>query len=134
MRVKFIGMVNILLDQEVQPEFFQKNVDAAHLADEAWLLLTNQTRRRQIQARLARLPEVLGPTGVMERAAHAVLELVEQPGEQSRPRAVSAGGAPDTDTCKIFEEPTLTRGPEDWRRQRREVPTCLSNWRTTCRK
>ncbi len=93
MRVKFIGMVNILLDQEVQPEFFQKNVDAAHLADEVWFLLTNQTRRRQIQARLARLPEVLGPTGVMERAARAVLELVEQTGEQSRPRAVSAGGA-----------------------------------------
>jgi len=91
MRVKFIGMVNILLDQEVQPEFFQKNVDAAHLADEVWLLLTNETRRRQIQSRLARLPEVLGPTGVMERAACAVLQLLEQTGEQSRPRAVSAG-------------------------------------------
>jgi lipid-A-disaccharide synthase len=92
MRVKFIGMVNILLDQEVQPEFFQKNVDAAHLADEVWSLLTNETRRRQIQSRLARLPEVLGPTGVMERAASAVLELLKQSGDQPRPRAVSAGG------------------------------------------
>ena len=91
LRVKFIGMVNILLDQEVQPEFFQEKVDAAHLADEVWSLLTNETRRRQIQSRLARLPEVLGPTGVMERAARAVLELLEQPGEQSRPRAISAG-------------------------------------------
>jgi lipid A disaccharide synthetase len=83
--------VNILLDQEVQPEFFQEYVDATHLADEVWSLLTNETRRRQIQSRLARLPEVLGPTGVMERAARAVLELLEQPGEQSRPRAISAG-------------------------------------------
>lgn len=92
MQVKFIGMVNILLDQEVQPEFFQKNVNAAHLADEVWSLLTNETRRRYIQSRLAGLPDKLGPTGVMERAARATLELLEQPGAQPRLRAVSVGG------------------------------------------
>ncbi len=91
MRVKFIGMVNILLDEAVQPEFFQKDVDAVHLADEVWSLLTNETRRRHIQARLAHLPEVLGPTGVMRRAACAVMELLKRPGEESRARALSAG-------------------------------------------
>jgi lipid-A-disaccharide synthase len=79
MRVKFIGMVNILLDDAVQPEFFQKKVDAEHLADEVWSLLTNEQRRRHIQSRLAHLPEVLGPTGVMKRAAHAVLEMLDRP-------------------------------------------------------
>ena len=83
MRVKFIGMVNILLDELVQPEFFQKNVDAVHLADEVWSLLTNETRRREIQTQLARLPEVLGPTGVMRRAALAVMELLEHSGGES---------------------------------------------------
>ncbi len=91
MRVKFIGMVNILLDEAVQPEFFQKNVDAAHLAEEVWSLLTDEARRRKIQARLAHLPQVLGPTGVMVRAARAVMELVERPAEESSPQRLSAG-------------------------------------------
>lgn len=91
MQVKFIGMVNILLDEAVQPEFFQKDVDALHLADEVWSLLTNETRRRHIQARLARLPEVLGPPGVMRRTACAVMELLNRRGQESPARRLSAG-------------------------------------------
>jgi lipid-A-disaccharide synthase len=90
MRVKYIGMVNILLDDLVQPEFFQKRVDPVHLADEVWSLLTNETRRRQIQMRLAQLPEVLGPTGAMKRAAQAVMELL-QPCARPEARPLSAG-------------------------------------------
>jgi lipid-A-disaccharide synthase len=93
MRVRFIGMVNILLDEAVQPEFFQKDVDELHLADEVWSLLTNETRRRHIQARLAHLPDVLGPTGVMRRAACAVMELLGRDVEESPARARSAGWA-----------------------------------------
>ncbi|HEY2106575.1 MAG TPA: lipid-A-disaccharide synthase [Candidatus Binataceae bacterium] len=91
MQVKFIGMVNILLDEAVQPEFFQKDVDAVHLADEVWSLLTNDTRRRHIQARLAHLPEVLGPPGVMSRAAGALMELFNRPARPAPARALSAG-------------------------------------------
>jgi lipid-A-disaccharide synthase len=91
MRVKFIGMVNILLDEMVQPEFFQKDVDPIHLADEVWSLLTNETRRRDIQAQLERLPEVLGPTGVMNRAAHAVMELLERSGQEASLQPLLAG-------------------------------------------
>jgi lipid-A-disaccharide synthase len=91
MQVKFIGMVNILLDELVQPEFFQKHVDAVHLADEVWSLLTNETRRREIQARLAHLPEVLGPPGVMSRAARAVMELLDGSVEDSSPQPLFAG-------------------------------------------
>ncbi len=91
MRVKYIGMVNILLDEAVQPEFFQKDVDDVHLADEVWSLLTNETRRRHIQARLAHLPEVLGQPGVMSRAACAVMELLGRRVEEAPALARSAG-------------------------------------------
>jgi lipid-A-disaccharide synthase len=74
--VRFIGIVNILLDEMVQPEFFHRNVDAEHLAEEAWSLLTDEPRRQRIKSRLARLPELLGSPGAFERAARAVLELV----------------------------------------------------------
>jgi lipid-A-disaccharide synthase len=93
MNVRFIGMVNILLDETVQPEYFQKNVDAVHLADEVWSLLTNETRRRHIQTRLAHLPEVLGPAGVMKRSARAVMELLQPPDEESAGQPLSAGGS-----------------------------------------
>jgi lipid-A-disaccharide synthase len=91
MRVKFIGMVNILLDEAVQPEFFQKDVDPIHLADEVWSLLTNETRRRHIQGRLAHLNDQLGPAGAMRRAARAVMDLLHRPNVQSDARELSAG-------------------------------------------
>lgn len=92
MRVPFIGMVNILLGEMVQPEFFNKHVDAKHLADEAWSLLTDDARRRRIQQRLTALPALLGKPGVMERAAAAVLELTSSPaGEVAELQPVAAG-------------------------------------------
>jgi hypothetical protein len=90
MRVKFIGMVNILLDEAVQPEFFQKDVDAIHLADKVWSLLTNG-QCRHIQARLAHLPEVLGPTGVMHRVAHEVRELLKHREENNSRQPLLVG-------------------------------------------
>ena len=74
--VEFIGMVNILLGEMVQPEFFQKHVDAEHLAAEAWSLLTDQERRRFIAGRLAHVRDLLGPPGVFQRAAAALIDLL----------------------------------------------------------
>ena len=78
MDVAFIGMPNILLGEMVQPEFFNRNLDAEHLAQEAWLLLTDERRRHSIQARLARIRERLGDPGVFPRAAQAVIDLLPQ--------------------------------------------------------
>ncbi len=75
-KVPFIGMPNILFGETVQPEFIHQNVDAEHLAEEAWSLLTDQRRRRAIQSRLATLAEHLGPPGVASRAALAVVDLL----------------------------------------------------------
>ena len=83
MHVKYIGMVNILLDDLVQPEFFHWQIDPLAVADEVWSLLTDETRRERIRARLATLPEVLGPPGAIERAAKAVLELLPGAGARS---------------------------------------------------
>jgi len=74
----FIGMPNILLGEMVQPEFFQKNVDAEHLAAALWTLLRDEVRREIIRTHLARLPELLGCGGALQRAAEAVLDLVRE--------------------------------------------------------
>jgi lipid-A-disaccharide synthase len=79
MHVKFIGMVNILLEEMVQPEFFEARIDPKRLADEAWSLLWDEDRRDAIKKRLMALPEVLGAPGALERAAASVLALLREP-------------------------------------------------------
>jgi lipid-A-disaccharide synthase len=73
---RYIGMVNILLDECVQPELVQGDVTAERLAAETWSLLTDEQRRNAIQRRLAELPALLGPTGAFTRATEALLELI----------------------------------------------------------
>jgi lipid-A-disaccharide synthase len=72
----FLGMVNILLGERVQPELIQGDVSAPRLAAEAWSLLTDESRRRTIQRRLAALPAILGTPGAFARATDAVLDLL----------------------------------------------------------
>ncbi len=91
-KVPFIGMPNILLNEPVQPEFIHKNVDAEHLADEAWSLLTDERRRNAIQARLTTLADLLGPPGVAARAAQAVIDLLPQAAVQPMRLAVESSG------------------------------------------
>ncbi len=76
MYVNYIGMVNILLGEMVQPEFFHWRIDPRRLADEMWSLLTDEARRDRIRGRLATLAEVMGPQGAIRRAAEAILELI----------------------------------------------------------
>jgi len=84
----FIGMVNILFGEMVQPEFFQHDIDAEHLAAEAWSLLTDEIRRRNVQKKLAELPRLLGTPGAFDRAAREVLAaLPVHAGTDERPIA-----------------------------------------------
>jgi lipid-A-disaccharide synthase len=76
MHVDYIGMVNILLGEMVQPELFQRNVDPAHLADAAGARLTDEVRRRAIIRRLNEIRDVLGAPGAIARAADALIELL----------------------------------------------------------
>lgn len=72
----FLGMVNILLGERVQPELIQADVNAARMAEEAWSLLTDESRRHTIQRRLATLPSILGTPGAFARATDALLDLL----------------------------------------------------------
>ena len=83
----FLGMVNILLDERVQPELIQGDVNGPRLAEEVWSLLTDESRRRAIQRRLAALPAILGTPGAFARATEAVLDLLP-----SAPQRVAASG------------------------------------------
>jgi lipid-A-disaccharide synthase len=75
---RFIGMPNILLDEMVQPEFFNRNLDAEHLAEQAWSLLTDEERRHDVITKLARVRDMLGAPGALARTAEAVVQLLDE--------------------------------------------------------
>jgi len=104
MHVKFIGMVNILLGEMVQPEFFHWRIAPQRIAEEAWSLLTDEAVRDSIRKRLAALPERLGPPGALDRAARAVLDLLPQATQATITRAHSLSrhqGEPSRATADI---------------------------------
>jgi lipid-A-disaccharide synthase len=71
-RVPFLGMVNILAEREIVPEFLQDAAEPVAVADELLSLLNMREKR---EAQLASLREVvagLGAGGASQRAAEAI--------------------------------------------------------------
>jgi lipid-A-disaccharide synthase len=93
--LKRIGLVNIILDQDVVPECVQGNATGAAIAATAAPLLASEKERARQRAAFARLPELLGGPGAADRAAEALLEFAGR-GEASAPRS----GAPPVATTR----------------------------------
>jgi lipid-A-disaccharide synthase len=73
--VRFLSMPNLLVDDAVFPEFVQSDATAENLSRAALDLLTNPTRRRQVQETLGGILKSLGGPGAGQRAARAILKL-----------------------------------------------------------
>lgn len=76
-QVRFMAMPNLLANEEVYPELIQENATVANVARAALELLNNPTRRAAIRSRLASVVESLGPPGASDRAADAIVQLLE---------------------------------------------------------
>jgi len=78
-RVKYLGMVNILADRPVIREFIQHDATPAALADEGLRLLNSREARERLSSDLASVTSILrGEPGnpAPLRAARAVLECL----------------------------------------------------------
>ncbi len=73
---QFVAMPNILLNDFVVPEIFQRDVTAQNLAQAALEILESPARAESIREQFRRLPEILGGEGVLERVAELVLKEV----------------------------------------------------------
>jgi lipid-A-disaccharide synthase len=78
--VRHIGLPNIVAEREIVPELFQKDVTGARLAEVAWPLLADDTRRRQVVAGLAEVRDRLGAGGAARRAAAMAAEMIQGAG------------------------------------------------------
>lgn len=71
-KIRYIGIVNILAGEEVVKEFVQGRAEASAVANELRGFIESPAKRSALQARLAETAARLGGLGAHERAAAAV--------------------------------------------------------------
>lgn len=75
-RIKNIGIINVLAKRDVVKELVQGGLTSDTLAAEMVDLLSNDTRRRELQEDLAEVVATLGEGGAYRRAAQCVMETL----------------------------------------------------------
>ncbi len=75
-RVPYLGLVNLLAQKRVAPEFIQKDIHPETIAHEASVLLENRDLYEGMKADFTRVKEMLGEKGASRRAAEAVLNFL----------------------------------------------------------
>lgn len=75
-RIKNIGLVNIVADGRIVPELLQLKVTPQNLAEETIKMLENEASRKDISKKLSIVRERLGTKGASSRVADAILSIV----------------------------------------------------------
>ena len=76
-QVKFISLVNLILDRECVPEMIQGEMNAVQLRKQLDALLTDTPERKTQVSGYRELREKLGGSGASERTAKAMLKSLE---------------------------------------------------------
>jgi lipid-A-disaccharide synthase len=75
-KVKYLGMPNVLADREVVPEFIQHRAQAHGLAQAVLRLLDDPNARQQMMWEFDKIAAMLGESGASDRAAKAILSEI----------------------------------------------------------
>lgn len=71
--VKYITLVNLLLDREIFPEFLTERNPSLKVAEKIGYWLTNEAERQKVKEALKELKEKVGQAGACEKAARVIL-------------------------------------------------------------
>ncbi len=75
-RVKFLGLTNLLLGCGVVPEFIQQNARADRIAEQAIDLLESPQKMAEMREEFKRVRKILGSSGASLRAAEKINSLL----------------------------------------------------------
>jgi lipid-A-disaccharide synthase len=84
LRVKFYGIVNIILGEEVVPELFQERMTPADVTKTVLRLMDDVWVQSRIRGKYEQLRRVLGSGNVADRVADAVVKLVNSGQPQTK--------------------------------------------------
>jgi lipid-A-disaccharide synthase len=76
-RTPFFSMVNLIAGKRVVSELIQSDFTAARVSKQVLQLLREPAARAAMRANLAEVRDRLGPPGAVDRAADAILDLVQ---------------------------------------------------------
>ncbi len=76
-KVPHIGLVNLVAGEEVAPELLQEDVTPEIMAEKAMEILGDNTRKGEIQAKLAGVARSLGAPGASMRTAKIAFEMMK---------------------------------------------------------
>ena len=77
-KVKYISLVNLIMDRLVVKELIQNDLTAANIRDELQSLLNNSKRQKKLLEDYEELKCVLGNTGASDRAAETIISYVKK--------------------------------------------------------
>jgi len=76
-KVKYLGMPNLLADKEVVPEFIQHRAQPHAMADEMRMLVDDPTIREQMISEFDRIISQIAKGGASETAARAIITEID---------------------------------------------------------
>jgi lipid-A-disaccharide synthase len=74
-----VGLPNLIMNEKVTPEFTQEDLTPENIAGALNQIITDKQFNAKIRHELARVKEMIGPPGVMDRAAELIGQVLERP-------------------------------------------------------
>jgi lipid-A-disaccharide synthase len=74
-RVKNIGLVNIVAGKTIAPEFIQHQANAKNLEKSALELLSDEKQLKEMKTELSKVKGVLGSAGASQKVAERILQM-----------------------------------------------------------
>jgi len=77
-RVKNIGLVNLIAGKEIVPELIQEEASSTRIADTIFKMLSDPSGLKQLSLELLALRDKLGGPGASERVADIAFRMLEK--------------------------------------------------------
>ena len=77
-KIKFIGLVNILAEKKVVDEFIQSEADPVHIKESLEKFLQDKDHRAKVVSEMAEAVSTLGERGCHARAATEIVKTLNE--------------------------------------------------------